>query len=99
MAYDNTWSLDRASFFTTQAIDAVKNSTPPALAADGEGFDTTAITQGKQGCVPEVEAKAEAFLANLPSDLVALITAWDTLPDAVKAGIMAMVQAVKLTPQ
>lgn len=63
--------------------------------ADGEGFDHTAISQGKQGYTPEGEAKAEAFLQKLPPDLAALIVAWDKLPDAVKAGIMAIVRAIR----
>jgi len=62
--------------------------------ADGEGFDPTAISQENQGCDKEGEAKAEAFLANLPSDLVALIAMWGVIPDVIKAGIMAMAQAV-----
>jgi hypothetical protein len=65
--------------------------------ADGEGFDTTAQSQEKQGCRKKGEAKAEAFLANLPPELLVIMAAWDKLPDAVKAGIMAMVQALALT--
>jgi hypothetical protein len=66
----------------------------PVQLADGERFDPTAISQGKHGCDKEGEAKAEAFSTNLPPDLAALVAAWAMLPDPLKAGIMAMVQAV-----
>ena len=36
-----------------------------------------------------------ALLAEKSPDLAIIVASWDTLPDAVKAGIMAMVKAVK----
>jgi len=33
--------------------------------------------------------------APLPADLALIVTAWPALPPAIKAGIVAMVQAVK----
>jgi len=36
-----------------------------------------------------------AFLNEKRPDLAIIVASWDTLPDAVKAGILAMVKAVK----
>jgi hypothetical protein len=33
--------------------------------------------------------------AGIPADLLTVIEAWDTLPDAMKAGILAIVKAAK----
>ena len=40
-------------------------------------------------------ASCLAFLAEKMPDLAAVVEAWDRLPEAVKAGILAMVKAVK----
>jgi hypothetical protein len=69
------------------------------LQADGEGFDPTAISQGNQGCGKEGEAKAEAFFAILSSDLAEIVAGWDKLPNAVRAGIVAMVRSATLHRQ
>ena len=55
---------------------------------DGQGVDTlrhVMDTPANPACCRDV--------ASLPSDLQAIIAAWPTLPDALKAGILAMVQS------
>jgi hypothetical protein len=39
-------------------------------------------------------ASCLAFLASKPPDLALIVERWDTLPEAVKAGIVAMLKAV-----
>jgi hypothetical protein len=61
--------------------------------ADGEGFDPTAESQGKQGCDNKGEAKAEAFLQNLPPELAAVVSRWHMLPEPIRKAISALVNS------
>ncbi len=44
---------------------------------------------------PDVLADCLAFLGQEMPDLAAVVSAWPRLPEAVKAGILAMVKAMK----
>lgn len=63
---------------------------------DGEGFVTTADSQGNSQGAPEGEAKAEAVSPDLPladADLARLVAVWSILPADVRGGILAMINA------
>jgi hypothetical protein len=47
---------------------------------------------------PPVTALCQRATSNLPSDLTTVIDAWDRLPEAVRAGIVAMVKASDREP-
>lgn len=63
-------------------------------AADGEGFDTSAETSEKQASGKKAKQKPKQF-SQIDTDVAAIAAAWPSLPDALKAGILAMVQAAK----
>jgi hypothetical protein len=63
--------------------------------ADGEGFDSTADSQGNSLVPPAGEAKAEAVSpdsSTADTDLARLIAAWPAMPADVRAAILAMVR-------
>jgi len=67
--------------------------------ADGEGFEPAPKTSRKQGVADESGAESSAESGALDAenglkdpDLGAIIDAWPGLPDAIKAGILAMVR-------
>jgi len=68
------------------------------------GFSVRADTPentGKTSVSSEAGADAgavETKLAQFSPDLQSLIDAWPTLPEAIKAGILAMVRAASATP-
>jgi hypothetical protein len=64
--------------------------------ADGEGFELPSKTPGNQGVAGQGGAESGALDAeNRTEDceLGTIIDAWPTLPDALKAGILAMIRA------
>jgi hypothetical protein len=71
--------------------------------AEGKGFEPStgfpasdfesATNRGKTRPVSIPASKSPAVAAEIPQDLQALIDAWPALPDAIKAGILAMVAA------
>jgi hypothetical protein len=67
--------------------------------ADGEGFDAVSLTacaaKGLRQSPNQGEAESEAVCPD--SDLKAVIAAWPVLPDAIKAGILAMVRTASGT--
>jgi len=66
-----------------------------ATRTDGEGFDATAVTDCPANGLPQSqkqgEAESEAFCPD--SDLKAVVAAWPTIPEAIRAGILAMIRA------
>jgi hypothetical protein len=48
--------------------------------------------QGENAVRGEHGSKSAAHAAEIPQDLQALIDVWPALPEAIKAGIVAMVQ-------
>jgi hypothetical protein len=54
-----------------------------------------AVNTGDSANSETVLASCLAFLAEKSPDLAAVITAWPKLPEPLKAGILAMVKAVK----
>jgi hypothetical protein len=70
------------------------------LPAVGEGFDTVSLTANSANSLQQTpnegEAESEAVWANcgpMKADLAAVVDAWSMLPEAIKAGILAMVRA------
>jgi hypothetical protein len=62
----------------------------------GQGIRTTPKNTGKTGVADETGANSGALSAEsiaADPDLLELAAAWPTLPDEVKAGIMAAVRA------
>jgi hypothetical protein len=59
------------------------------------GIAVTADAAGTCQSDKEHSAFCSAFLAKNSPDLATIIDAWATLPDALKAGILAMVKAAK----
>jgi hypothetical protein len=58
--------------------------------------ETTKICKtAKQQLTPESSKQPKIDTAELPSDLAEIVAAWPELPEPVKAGILAMVQASK----
>ena len=67
-----------------------------------EGFDAVSVTpfpdNGLRQSPKQGEAESEAVFANsipIDADLAAVVEAWQTLPEPIKAGILAMIQAAK----
>ncbi|MBM3953702.1 MAG: hypothetical protein FJ309_03620 [Planctomycetes bacterium] len=54
-----------------------------------EGLEQTTFSSGKQGVGPE----CSAFCSALSPDLALVVECWERLPDAVRAGMVAMVKA------
>ncbi len=48
---------------------------------------------------PEHSADYSAFAASIDPDVAAIIQAWPVLPEAVRAGILAMVEASRWQPE
>jgi hypothetical protein len=68
-----------------------------AKKADGEGFEPINVTPcgaiGLRQVQNPIEAESEADI--LDSELTTILNAWPALPQAIKAGILAMVRASK----
>ncbi len=90
----------------TRLFDPVSVAVVGASAAfDKPGYQMVKALAAFDGEVYPVNPRAETILgrrvypalADIPGtvDLVAVIDVWPTLPEAVKAGIVAMVKAVK----
>ncbi|OHB70149.1 MAG: hypothetical protein A2V70_14805 [Planctomycetes bacterium RBG_13_63_9] len=76
---------------TARSIRAIVSSP-----ADGEGFELPSKTSGNQGFTNESGAECGALGAReapLDPKLAAVIDAWSTLPEAIRAGILAMIRA------
>jgi len=66
-----------------------------SCSADGEGFEPTSKASGKQGVAAESGANSGAPDAQNGlkyPELGAILDAWPTLPEPIKAGILAMVR-------
>ena len=66
------------------------------MLADGEGFEHPPYSSGNTGVAAESGAESGALDAESRSEdpeLGTIIDAWPTLPDALKAGILAMIRA------
>ena len=50
---------------------------------------------GENGVPGEPASKSPAVAAEIPQDLQDIIDAWPSLPDAIRAGILAMVKAAR----
>ena len=50
---------------------------------------------GENGVPGLPASKSPAVAAEIPQDLQAIIDAWPALPDAIRAGILAMVKAAR----
>jgi hypothetical protein len=59
----------------------------------GAGFEHLADSSGNSAVDDLCGAKSGAIATDLPSELQELIERWPTLPDALKAGILAMVRS------
>jgi len=68
---------------------------PATIEADGEGFEPLSLNAHQANSLRQSqnpsEARSEAVRAN--SDLAAVVKAWPTLSEPIKAGIMAMIRA------
>ena len=71
----------------------------PATYGLGNRCDTPATNDNATTCGNDAEYSADylALLELKSPDLALLVKRWDTLPDAVRAGIMAMVRASNQT--
>jgi hypothetical protein len=67
------------------------------LRADGEGFERVSSTTCGTSPLPQLQKRTEAESEAVcpDSDLQAVVEAWSGLPDAIKAGILARIRAVK----
>jgi hypothetical protein len=68
--------------------------------ADGKGFEPISNSSGNQGDSDESGAESGARGAQIKlkdPDLGAIIDAWPTLPEPIKAGILAMVRTASGT--
>ena len=66
---------------------------PMPTAADVEPSDATAAPGSRAPVNPDAPGGHPCGLPDLPADLRAVAEAWPRLPEAVKAGIIAMVKA------
>ena len=76
------------------SFNDVHEQSKPASAATGENHspNRTATEQEQNGDGTPSE-KLAIFTGTLPPDLVRVVAAWPRLPDAIKAGMVAMVKA------
>ncbi len=58
-----------------------------------EGLEPPQSFSKKTSCSSECGAEHGALGASLDSDLATVVEVWHNLPDAVRAGVMAMVKA------
>jgi hypothetical protein len=68
----------------------------PQVSKDNAGNEIEGTAERVTGCVTgDAESSAElgAGLGLVDADLASVVEAWDTLPAAIKAGIVAMVKA------
>ena len=66
------------------------------LTVGDEGLEHRAESTGKTGGSQAGDAESDAFLADsglIDSGLAAVVEAWPKLAEAIKAGILAMIQA------
>jgi len=70
----------------------------PQPAKPASDFESTTI-HGKTRSVSIPGSKSAAVAAEIPQDLQALVVAWPALPEAIKAGILAMVKAAGGKPE
>jgi hypothetical protein len=67
----------------------------------GEGFEAVSVTACPDNSLQQSPIQGEAVWPNsgpMDADLAAVVEAWPTLPEAIKAGILAMVRAA-CTPE
>ena len=66
---------------------------PPTGFEDQQALSANTDNIGTSEQRPNVLAFCLAFLSRKSTDLALLVERWDSLPDAVRAGIVAMVKA------
>ena len=76
---------------TTSVQDVAESGAPDDAGARGGDKSTTPSAQS-QGTVLRPEY-AQCRTKALPSDLARVVKAWPELPEAIKAGVLAMVKA------
>ena len=66
---------------------------PCEIVADGEGFDSVDVTHCQENSLEQTpnQREAESEAVGPDSDLKTVIEAWPRLPEAIKAGILAMI--------
>jgi hypothetical protein len=84
-------AFDYENSTSTETVDRKQE------AADGEEFEPDSLTACAANSLPQSpnqgEAESEAVCHD--SDLKAVVDGWSALPEAIKAGILAMVRAAK----
>jgi hypothetical protein len=79
--------------------EAVLKTAVDAPAECSQGHSKSCLKNCGQQNPESVLASCLALLAEKDPDLAALLTAWPMLPDALKAGIVAMVKAAYPEPR
>ena len=75
------------------STSALRTQPPRVVTDTDKGFTSTPKAGCTSGCTSE--GQNEKVAESLPPELALVVNRWPTLPDALRAGILAMVKAAE----